>query len=249
MNRSHDSQTAKKCVYEAQRAGIQNISIDLIYGVPEYLKRDWLKDLDLAIALKTPHISAYNLTVENRTVLSSWVNENKCTMPDQEVCNIEYEQLVSRLSNAGYKQYEVSNFSKKGYKSRHNSSYWGMTPYLGIGPSAHSYDGNRIRKWNVANNMKYIKEIKGGQLNPSKEVLSDIDLANEIILLGTRTTFGVSINKVLNYLNQNQKNVFLAQLELLKKKELISIHSHCFFVEDNSRFLSDYIARELIILS
>ena len=125
-------------------------------------------------------------------------------MPEQETCNLEYEALVKSLNHAGYEQYEVSNFSMEGFRSRHNSAYWDRAPYLGIGPSAHSFDGKRVRKWNVSNNIKYIKSINSGELNSSKETLSEIDIANELILLGTRTIFGVSVNKVLNYLNQQQ---------------------------------------------
>ncbi len=249
MHRSHNSETAIKCIEDAQRAGISNISLDLIYGLPKHLKRNLKKDINRLIELNVQHISAYNLTVEDRTMLSNWVKKKRYIMPEEEVCSSEYELVLKTLQTAGYQQYEISNFSKKGYRSRHNTSYWRMTPYLGIGPSAHSYDGKRTRKWNISNNQQYIKMIKEDDFKIKKELLSDVDLANELILLGSRTTFGVPINKVLSYLNQKQKSMFLEQLDLLKVKNFIFIKEEHFFVNDKKRFLSDYIARELIILS
>ena len=249
MNRSHTAEQAISCIKNAKDVGIINISADIIYGIPKSLNRDWDKEVLKLLELDIPHISAYNLTVEEKTALHKWVNEKKQVMPEQEACNLEYEALVKSLNYAGYEQYEVSNFSMEGFRSRHNSAYWDRAPYLGIGPSAHSFDGNRVRKWNVSNNIKYIKSINSGALNSSKETLSELDIANELILLGTRTIFGVSINKVLNYLNQQQKNVFLNQLEELKKKNFIRLNKDRFFVDDNMRFISDHIARELIILS
>ena len=248
MNRSHDREKAIQVIIEAQIAGISNISLDLIYGLPEHLKRDWKLDINQAIELNIPHISAYNLTVENRTALFKWVEDGKCIMPEQEICKNEHEILLNSLEKAGYQQYEISNFSKAGYRSRHNTSYWGMTPYIGIGPSAHSYDGKRIRKWNVSNNQQYIKMINEGNLKLKEEQLTDIDVANELILLGTRTIFGVSIKRVLSYLEENQKAVFLNQLETLKNKNYIFIEDDRFYVYKKKRFLADYIARELIIL-
>ncbi len=248
MNRSHTAEQAINCIKNAKDAGIINISADIIYGIPKSLNRNWDKEVLKLLELNIPHISAYNLTVEEKTALHKWVNEKKQVMPEQEACNLEYEALVKSLNHAGYEQYEVSNFSMDGFRSRHNSAYWDRAPYLGVGPSAHSFDGKRVRKWNVSNNIKYIKSINSGALNSSKEILSEIDIANELILLGTRTIFGVSVNKVLNYLNQQQKNVFLKQLEEFKKKNFIRIDKDHLFVDGNMRFISDYIARELIIL-
>ena len=248
MNRSHTAEQAINCIKNAKEVGITNISADIIYGIPKSLNRDWDKEVLKLLELNIPHISAYNLTVEEKTMLHKWVKEKKQVMPEQETCNLEYEALVESLSHAGYEQYEVSNFSMEGFRSRHNSAYWDRAPYLGVGPSAHSFDGKRVRKWNVSNNIKYINSINSGALNSSKENLSEIDIANELILLGTRTIFGVSINKVLNYLNQQQKNVFLKQLEEFKKKNFIRLDEDHFFVDGNMRFISDHIARELIIL-
>ena len=248
MNRSHSSKQATDCINWANQAGITNISVDLIYGVPEELQRNWILDLETLISLNVTHISAYNLTVEEKTVLHKLVKEKKQLMPDQDICNDAYDLLVQTLKLAGYEQYEVSNFSKKGFQSRHNSAYWHRAPYLGIGPSAHSFNGQKTRSWNVSNNRQYIKQIDSGICTFEAEELTDLDIANEIILLGTRTKKGVSINKVLKYLNTQQKDVFLKQLDELKKKRFIITNDDHLYVNEDKRFYSDHISRELIIL-
>ena len=248
MNRSHSSKQATDCINWANQAGITNISVDLIYGVPEELQRNWILDLETLISLNVTHISAYNLTVEEKTVLHKLVKEKKQLMPDQDICNDAYDLLVQTLKLAGYEQYEVSNFSKKGFQSRHNSAYWHRAPYLGIGPSAHSFNGQKTRSWNVSNNRQYIKQIDSGICTFETEELTDLDIANEIILLGTRTKKGVSINKVLKYLNTQQKDVFLKQLDELKKKRFIITNDDHLYVNEDKRFYSDHISRELIIL-
>lgn len=248
MNRSHSSKQAIDCINWANQAGITNISVDLIYGVPEELQRNWSQDLETLLSLNVKHISAYNLTVEEKTVLHKLVKEKKQLMPDQDICNDAYDLLVQTLKLAGYEQYEVSNFSKKGFQSRHNSAYWHRAPYLGIGPSAHSFNGQKTRSWNVSNNRQYIKQIDSGICTFETEELTDLDIANEIILLGTRTKKGVSINKVLKYLNTQQKDVFLKQLDELKKKRFIITGDDHLYVNEDKRFYSDHISRELIIL-
>ena len=248
MNRSHSSKQAIDCINWANQAGITNISVDLIYGVPEELQRNWIQDLETLISLNVTHISAYNLTVEEKTVLHKLVKEKKQLLPDQDICNEAYDLLVQTLKLAGYEQYEVSNFSKKGFQSRHNSAYWHRAPYLGIGPSAHSFNGQKTRSWNVSNNRQYIKQIDSGICTFETEELTDLDIANEIILLGTRTKKGVSINKVLKYLNTQQKDVFLKQLDELKKKRFIITDDDHLYVNEDKRFYSDHISRELIIL-
>lgn len=248
MNRSHSSKQAIDCINWANQAGITNISVDLIYGVPEELQRNWSQDLETLLSLNVKHISAYNLTVEEKTVLHKLVKEKKQLMPDQDICNDAYDLLVQTLKLAGFEQYEVSNFSKKGFQSRHNSAYWHRAPYLGIGPSAHSFNGQKTRSWNVSNNRQYIKQIDSGICTFETEELTDLDIANEIILLGTRTKKGVSINKVLKYLNTQQKDVFLKQLDELKKKRFIITGDDHLYVNEDKRFYSDHISRELIIL-
>ena len=153
------------------------------------------------------------------------------------------------LKKAKYNQYEISNFSLKGFQSKHNSSYWKMVPYLGFGPSAHSYDGKRIRKWNISNNSLYIKSINKSNIAYKEEQLTDIDVANEEIILGTRSMLGVSLTKVTSCLNVEQKKMFQMQLKKLTEIKYVQLKEDRIYVNSESKFLTDYIARELFILS
>ena len=248
MNRAHTADKAIACVDLAQKRGFKNISIDLIYGVPLFLNRNWKRDIEKAIQLNVQHISSYNLTKEKHTSLHNDVSKGKYLMPNQEVCSDQYQQLIEKLAKSGFNQYEVSNFSLKGFESKHNSSYWSSIAYLGIGPSAHSYDGENIRRWNVSNNKKYIEGLVDNVDYFEIETLAKFEMANEIILLGLRSDLGVSLKKIKSLLNDNQYQVFNNQVDLFKKKNLIKQTKNKLLVDSKSRILADYIARELFIL-
>lgn len=248
MNRAHTADKAIACVDLAQKMGFKNISIDLIYGVPLFLNRNWKRDIEKAIQLNVQHISSYNLTKEKHTSLHNDVSKGKYLMPNQEVCSHQYQQLIENLAKSGFNQYEVSNFSLKGFESKHNSSYWSSIAYLGIGPSAHSYDGENIRRWNVSNNKKYIEGLVDNVDYFEIETLAKFEMANEIILLGLRSDLGVSLKKIKSLLNDNQYQVFNNQVDLFKKKNLIKQTKNKLLVDSKSRILADYIARELFIL-
>jgi len=248
MNRAHTADKAIACVDLAQNRGFKNISIDLIYGVPLFLNRNWKRDIEKAIQLNVQHISSYNLTKEKHTSLHNDVSKGKYLMPNQEVCSDQYQQLIENLAKSGFNQYEVSNFSLKGFESKHNSSYWSSIAYLGIGPSAHSYDGENIRRWNVSNNKKYIEGLVDNVDYFEIETLAKFEMANEIILLGLRSDLGVSLKKIKSLLNDNQYQVFNNQVDLFKKKNLIKQTKNKLLVDSKSRILADYIARELFIL-
>lgn len=248
MNRAHTADKAIACVDLAQKMGFKNISIDLIYGVPLFLNRNWKRDIEKAIQLNVQHISSYNLTKEKHTSLHNDVSKGKYLMPNQEVCSDQYQQLIENLAKSGFNQYEVSNFSLKGFESKHNSSYWSSIAYLGIGPSAHSYDGENIRRWNVSNNKKYIEGLVDNVDYFEIETLAKFEMANEIILLGLRSDLGVSLKKIKSLLNDNQYQVFNNQVDLFKKKNLIKQTKNKLLVDSKSRILADYIARELFIL-
>ena len=248
MNRAHTANKAIACVDLAQKRGFKNISIDLIYGVPLFLNRNWKRDIEKAIQLNVQHISSYNLTKEKHTSLHNDVSKGKYLMPNQEVCSHQYQQLIENLAKSGFNQYEVSNFSLKGFESKHNSSYWSSIAYLGIGPSAHSYDGENIRRWNVSNNKKYIEGLVDNVDYFEIETLAKFEMANEIILLGLRSDLGVSLKKIKSLLNDNQYQVFNNQVDLFKKKNLIKQTKNKLLVDSKSRILADYIARELFIL-
>ena len=248
MNRAHTADKAIACVDLAQKRGFKNISIDLIYGVPLFLNRNWKRDIEKAIQLNVQHISSYNLTKEKHTSLHNDVSKGKYLMPNQEVCSDQYQQLIENLAKSGFNQYEVSNFSLKGFESKHNSSYWSSIAYLGIGPSAHSYDGENIRRWNVSNNKKYIEGLVDNVDYFEIETLAKFEMANEIILLGLRSDLGVSLKKIKSLLNDNQYQDFNKQVDLFKKKNLIKQTKNKLLVDSKSRILADYIARELFIL-
>ena len=248
MNRAHTADKAIACIDLAQKMGFKNISIDLIYGVPLFLNRNWKRDIEKAIQLNVQHISSYNLTKEKHTSLHNDVSKGKYLMPNQEVCSDQYQQLIENLAKSGFNQYEVSNFSLKGFESKHNSSYWSSIAYLGIGPSAHSYDGENIRRWNVSNNKKYIEGLVDNVDYFERETLAKFEMANEIILLGLRSDLGVSLKKIKSLLNDNQYQDFNKQVDLFKKKDLIKQNKNKLLVDSKSRILADYIARELFIL-
>ena len=248
MNRAHTSDKAIACIELAQKVGFNNISIDLIYGVPLFLNRNWKRDIEKAIQSNVQHISAYNLTKEKHTSLYNDVSKGKYSMPNQEVCSDQYQQLIENLAKSGFNQYEVSNFSSKAFESKHNSSYWSSIAYLGVGPSAHSYDGKNNRRWNVSNNKKYIEGLVTNGDYFEIETLSEFEIVNEIILLGLRSDLGVSMKKIKKLLNDNQFQVFNKQVDLFKKQDLIKQTENKLLVDAKSRILADYIARELFIL-
>ena len=248
MNRAHNSEKALKGIRLAQELGFDNISIDLIYGIPEHLKRNWELDIQKAIALNIQHISSYNLTKEKHTSLYNDVKKGEYSMPDQDFCSQEYKVLTQNLTNAGFNQYEVSSFSLNGFESKHNSSYWSSVAYLGIGPSAHSYDGIDTRRWNVSNNKSYVNAIMKDNKYFETEKLSNVDIANEIILLGLRSNIGVSLEKIKKLLTTAQLHVFNKQVTKLKDRALIVETKKLLLVDVKSRILADYIARELFIL-
>ncbi len=191
MNRAHQSSEAIDSIRRAQDIGIENISIDLIYGLPNLSDKEWLDNIKRALELEIRHISSYALTVEDKTALGNWVAKGKVKPMDEEQAASQFEILMECLAENGFEHYEISNFAKPGFYSKHNSSYWEAKPYLGIGPSAHSFDKN-TRQWNIANNIKYIDELAHNRIPAQVEELKLNDRLNEYLMLGFRTSKGVS---------------------------------------------------------
>lgn len=192
MHRSHDADRVKESVETLRRAGIDNISLDLIFALPPELERDWRGDLDRALALEPAHLSLYGLTVEPRTPLARWVSRGATAPPDDERYAEEYLLAHERLADAGYAFYEVSNAAREGRRSRHNSAYWSGRPYLGVGPAAHSFDG-RTRRWNLAPWEAYRRALAdGGSPVESEETLTEEQRELEQLYLGLRTVDGLS---------------------------------------------------------
>ena len=194
-NRTHSAEQARSCIPLAQSAGFENITADLIYGGPGLSDEDWESNIQTLIDFGIPHISCYALTVESGTVLAHQIKKGLSKTPEDEQSARQYEILQTKLRNAGYEQYEVSNFAKPGFESRHNKSYWSGDHYLGLGPAAHSYDG-KSRQWNVANNVKYTNAIRHGSLPMEQEILTETQCFNEIVMTGLRTSAGIDISRI-----------------------------------------------------
>ena len=197
MNRAHTASEAQTCVWLAREAGFDNLSVDLIYGIPNRSESLWQADLQKIISLNVPHLSAYALTIEPNTAFGRWEQTGKLSPgvdspADEELAAEQFEALTRVLTGANYEHYEISNFARQGQYARHNTAYWQRRPYLGIGPSAHSYNGHS-RQYNIANNARYIAEIGRGALPATVEELTTADQVNEYLLTGLRTQWGCSV--------------------------------------------------------
>ena len=198
MNRSHNAKQGIDAVKNARSAGFENISIDLMYGLPNLSKEEWLLNLTNAIELNPTHISAYCLTIEPKTAVHSWVLNEKFIPLNEDYQNEQFLDMIDFLSQEGYEQYEISNFAKEGVYAKHNTAYWEGKPYIGVGPSAHSYD-KKSRRWNVSNNNTYWKNVGLNDTWYQEEVLSEEDKWNELFLTGLRTKWGVLKEKTIEF--------------------------------------------------
>lgn len=192
MNRAHDARMAERSLKQLQDGGFTNINADLIYGLPGQTTTAWLQNLHQLLALQIPHLSAYCLTIEGGTAIKRWIDQGRIQAATEELQIEHFLAMKEVLDHKGWSHYEISNFALPDYHSRHNSAYWEGKAYLGIGPSAHSYSGN-TRRWNVANNHKYLRAFRTGQVFHQQEELSEIDRFNEKILTGLRTSKGIDL--------------------------------------------------------
>lgn len=246
MNRAHTATEAEQCVKLAQDAGIDNISIDLIYAIPSEDHGILQSDLSKAFTLNVPHISAYCLTIEPQTAFGSWLKKKKIRPIEEEYAAQQFEILVKSLGENGYEQYEISNFARNGHYSNHNSSYWKQHPYLGVGPSAHSYNG-ASREYNVSNNAKYLEAIQKDIIPSTVETLSRADQTNEYLLTGLRTKWGVELQK----LETLSAGAFTLQasdeIERMTRKGWIREDSGILLLTQAGKLFADRIASELFI--
>ena len=247
MNRAHNSEEAKKCL-EIATQYFDNISIDLIYGVPNMSNEKWLQNIETALSFNVPHISSYALTVEPKTALHSFIQKGIIPPPDDEVAQEHFHLLVDKLEENGFIHYELSNFGKTTYFSKNNSSYWLGKKYIGIGPSAHSYNGIS-RSWNISNNTLYLKSIAENILPSETETLTKTDRYNEYVMTGLRTIWGISLDRI-------EREFGKTYLDYLNKQSYNYIEDHFLFVDDNilrttkiGKFLSDGIASDLFMLN
>lgn len=247
MNRAHNSAEAKKCLEEATKY-FDNISLDLIYGIPGMSANKWRQNIETALSFGIPHISSYALTVEPKTALKKLIQTGKIAAPNDEVAQEHFAILVEMLEANDFIHYELSNFGKENYFSKNNSAYWLGKKYIGIGPSAHSYDGIS-RSWNVSNNALYLKSLQEEKLPNEIEILSITDRYNEYIMTGLRTIWGVALDRI--------KTEFgLVYLDYLNKQSQKFLDDDLVFVENNilkptpkGKFLTDGIASDLFYLN
>ena len=248
MNRAHNASEAESSIKRAQDFGLVNISVDLIYGSPTSNFEIWKDNLSKTIELQVPHVSSYALTVEPKTALEKWIENGKIRSPEETEQNQEFYYMKDFLKDNGFDHYEISNFGKPGFHSKHNSAYWKSEPYLGIGPSAHSYNGHLERSWNIANNPIYIKNLNQNILPIEKEILTEKDRFNEMIMIGLRTIWGVDLNKinqnfsseVIDYLNQEIKSKI--------ESGILEIENNYLKIPEKHWFLADGIASDLFIV-
>ena len=247
LNRVHSADTAIQSVAWAKEVGFENISIDLIYAIPGLSEEAWEKNIGRALQLQPPHISAYTLTIEEKTAFGKWFAKGKLLPVDESSAAEQLELLMALLSSAGYRQYEISNFAKPGFESRHNSNYWKGEKYLGIGPSAHSY--NQIsRQYNVSNNHLYVRSLKEKKIPAETEVLKKGDHINEYILTTLRTDRGCNIEILKRDFDYDLLNLHSGYLRQLENHKLISFQGEFLRLTETGRLLADKISSDLFLV-
>lgn len=246
MNRAHDAATAIQVMHNARKTGFDNISIDLIYAIPGQDNTRWEEDIRQALALNPEHLSCYSLTIEEKTVFGKWSATGKLKMVEDDIAAHQLDVLMNTLDKAGYMHYEISNFAKPGFYSRHNSSYWRQEKYLGIGPSAHSYDGV-IRQFNVANNHVYIKAISKNEIPAEKEILTIENKINEYILTTLRTQWGTDFSRLKQDFNMDLLEQNSAYIQQLVERDLALLTISVLTLTRKGKLLADKIASDLFV--
>ncbi len=242
MNRSHNAEQSKQAVEWAQKAGFTNITIDLIYGLPNLSIADWENHLQMVFDLSIDHISAYCLTIEEGTALNNWVKKGKIHPAGEEIQSIQFDRMIELMGQNGYEQYEISNFARDQKYSKHNSAYWTGRSYLGFGPSAHSFDGIS-RRWNISNNAQYMQGLETETNYCETEKLSHQDRWNELIMTGLRTKFGVYLQSLYSLFPPDEE--FLETLNFWKEKGMLTIQNERILLTPQGKILADRIASEL----
>ncbi len=247
MNRAHNAKEAEDCLNLAM-SYFNNISLDLIYGIPEMSIERWQQNIHKALSFGIPHISSYALTVEPKTALENFIKKGIVQPIDEEIAELHFHTLIDTLTRKGFVHYELSNFGKEGFFSKNNTAYWQGKPYLGIGPSAHSFDG-KTRSWNVRNNTLYIKYIEKNELPSETETLSTTDRYNEYIMTGLRTMWGVSVKRVEEEFGTKYKEYLLQQAQKHLEEHLLYLDGDILLVTKKGKFLSDGISSDLFLLN
>lgn len=246
MNRAHNSNEAEVCIKMAQEEGISNITADLIFGFEKLSNSEWEQNIEKLLMLNVPHVSLYALTVEPKTKFSFLQQKGQNILPSDDRVNQQYQLAHQIFSKNGYDHYEISNYAKGGLESEHNSAYWKGKPYLGIGPSAHSYNG-KYRSWNVSNNPRYIESINSGKLPFEEESLTIVEQFNEKIMVGLRTKWGVNLDELKNTCPINTWNDFEGSLEDQIRKGQINKSGELISIPQEYWIISDSIISELFV--
>lgn len=246
MNRAHNSKQAKDSMEHASK-WFENISMDLIYGMPTLNEKRWEENLQFTFDFNVNHISSYALTVEPRTALDHFIRKGTYKAPSEKKAESHFKILQQLTKAEDFIQYEISNFGKKGYFSRHNTSYWKGLKYLGIGPSAHSFDGTR-RSWNVSNNAKYLKSLEKDELSIEVEYLTVEDRINEMIMTGIRTIWGISIVDIVTEFGQDYKEQLMKQAEKHLQSGSLYLREEHLVLRPEKYFLADGIASDMFLI-
>jgi oxygen-independent coproporphyrinogen-3 oxidase len=243
MNRAHRASEAESSVKRAQDAGFENITADLIYGYPLLTDQKWKANLDKLFELEIPHLSAYSMTVEPRTALASFIKKKQQPPMNEEQSAQQFLYLMNAAAQHGFEHYEISNFCKPGHYSRHNTNYWKGVKYLGVGPSAHSYNGE-TRQWNIANNAQYIQSLNDGIILAETEALTETDRLNEYIMTSLRTMWGLDLDK-LNVIAAGASDILLKPAEEFFERAWLKQESKIICLTQAGKLYADHIASEL----
>lgn len=245
MNRAHNAGQSLQSINDIIVAGFTNFSVDLIYGSPLLSNDDFTKNVALVLSKNIPHVSAYALTVEPKTALHSLIAKKKSAPVDETRQAEQFDILVKMMEDAGYEQYEISNFARPGFRSKHNSSYWQGKPYYGFGPSAHSFDGKQKRRWNIANNALYQKSIENNTLPFEEEILTPTQQLNEYIMISLRTMEGIDMNLVATRFGQDKKDTIYQIAKSFLTQQLLKEEDEQLLLTKKGKFLADGIAADL----
>ena len=246
MNRAHQANEAESAIKRAQDFGFENITIDLIYGFPLLTDQKWGENIQKAVQFQIPHISSYSMTVEPKTALANFINTEKQKPLDDAQSAAQFQILMAELAANGFEHYEISNFAKPNHHSKHNTNYWKGVHYLGIGPSAHSFNGES-RQWNIANNAKYLAELAIKKIPFEMELLSLNDRFNEYIMTSLRTMWGIDLRKVANDFDPQIKDKLLAAADEYLSKNWLAFADEKLILTREGKLYADLIASELFI--
>ncbi len=247
MNRAHNALQAKDCIEQARIAGFRNLTIDLIYGTPGLTNERWQENIQTALSLNIPHLSCYALTVEPNTALDHMVRKGQKKDVDTDLQATHFNILTQTLLAAGFEHYEISNFAKPGFRSQHNSSYWQGNPYLGLGPSAHSFDGAFIRQWNISNNPLYISSLQQGIVPFESETLTTTQKINEYLMTSLRTIEGISLSFLQNHWGEERVYDIMKSAAPHLDQLNIQLKDQHLILTPKGKFLADGIASDLFV--